>query len=517
MDDKLFAYLHRHCKLIKPDQCRLLQAGEQEDEQDDKFDGRMGDQLMLFFQVVNMYTRKLHPFIPDLQAVYRSGDSFVVRTLSASAMQPLSKVIHNLSNGMLFGILAEFCTALCFIHQCGVHHGLVHETTLFLGEDMKRVLTRNIGYIADEGRVDNFTVRRSHDIIALRLMMNRISSARRTTDFGNLGALLASGNLREAVNELRMLAWRENTNDRLVLARWQEAIAASVVFTHEIRYIPVPLGSVFISCLREFVSLRSDHPVLPIFVDECAIERGASASVPVINSLFDFFVLNNILSTHSETDGLVPGVFDMDKLQADSTKFAYMLLGYLVAYVFILKIPLQCQLSSILVMCVMQDKLERPIKLSSKERTILVEGRHQFGYMRAGAARFTSLPFFGQLPTTRLFDFFYSCTNHASINDMGIEHFCFPQPHLTRADKAVILQWLRGLDPLEGIKLTQLLTNSPTISKTTSKVTFLKNTSHLSISTCDTSIDIPEQWLTDVATLRENMRLQINDTSFNKI
>jgi hypothetical protein len=513
MDDKLYTYLRRHCQLIKPDQCRRLVDPS---EDDDRFDARAGDQLMLFFQIVNMYTRKLHPFIPDLQAVYRSGDFFYVRAVNGHEMQPLSKVIHNLSNSVLFGILAEFCTALCFIHQCGIHHGLIHETTLFLGEDMKRVSTRNVGYI-DNSKIDIFTIRRSRDIIALRLMMNRIAAARRTTDFGNLGALLASGNLIEAINELRMLASRENNHDKLVLAQWHKTIADSVVFTHEIRYIPVPLGSVFIACLREFVSLRMDKLVLPIFVDECAIERGASASVPVINSLFDFFVLNNILAPHPDADGFVPGEFDMDKLQADSTKFAYMLLGYLVAYVFILGIPLQCQLSSILVMCVMQDKLVWPIKLSPRERDILVRGRHQFGYMRAGAARFTSLPFFGQLPTTKLFDFFYSCANHAAVNDMGIEHFCFPQPQMTRQDKCIIMQWLRGLTPLEGIKLTQLLTNCPAVSKTTAKVVFRKNQHHLSISTCDTSIDIPEQWLADVATLRDNMRLQITDTSFNKI
>ena len=518
MDPKLFAYLERQCQFIKPHQCIYSQVDD--DEQCDKYAGSNGAQLTLLVQVLNLYTRKLHPFIPDLEAVWKLGDYFYVRTSSTRGMQPLSTVMHELSSGVLFGILGELCTALLLIHGWGVHHGLVHETTLLVSGDMQRIYTKGIGFIDTSAAapVESFPVRKAHDFLALRLMFTRVANTRRLApDFVVLQQHLMRKDMHASVNELRALAWRENSNDRLVLVRWQETIIASVLATHEVAYIPVDLagGGVFFSCMREFLKLAKDRLILPVFVDQHSIERGASAAIPVVNALFDFFVLNGLLAVQKDCDGLLPAPLGVDRMGAESTRFAYTLLGYLIAHVFVLRIPMQCQLSSLLVMCVMHDSMS---DVTAREGALLKGARFQIGCMRAGAARLTSLPYFSQLPITRLFDFFYSCANNTTLARLGVEHFDFPQAEcFTVGERSTVMQWLRGLDDSDSARLTLLMTNSSTIQKNTAHITIRKNTTHLSISTCEHSIDIPEPWLAGVATLRENMRLQINDLTFNKI
>jgi hypothetical protein len=320
----------------------------------------------------------------------------------------------------------------------------------------------------------------------------------------------------------------------MILKNWQLTLTESIVSTHDIKYAPVAVNTgrltdIFLTCIREFVMTQFNNSklILSVFVDNNSMERGISACVPIVNMLFDFFVVNGLLfKPNKSASGLFPKKVTTDAL-TDTVKFSYNFIGYLIAYVFTLNIPLQCQLSPAVVAYVM-DKMDSnnnninnnntpKLNITCEDKKFLLDSKLHLCCMRAGAEKITALPFYGKIPAPILFDFFYNCSANVSIGGLGTENFCFDE-NMNESDQSLIIQWIRLLDPISAMKLTMLITNSPTVSKNTANIVFKKNNNDkLSISTCDTCIDLPACWLTSLDILLQNMSIQLNDLTFNKI
>ena len=531
MDSSLFNYLRKQCKYIEESKCILTRKGRDQDVDDvdvDKYDSRCNMELTVFIKLINLYSQKIHPFISELQYVWYHDKCFYIETSSTKDMKTLASILPLLNNGMLFAMLTELCTALQLLHMHGVHHGGCHENMIFMTPDMKRIYIKGIACM---GFSSNFTDLKKIDERALAAMLMRISKSK-NVDMSRCIQHIGS-DMNQVINEMRSFTWTYNMESKIVLRNWQQSLTDSIISTHEIKYprIDVRAGKltdIFLACIKEFITTQmySNVLVLPIFVDSESIERGASACVPIINMLFDFFVINDLLVSFPAAPASGKGLFPkrvVDQNLKDSVKYTYTFMGYLIAYAFTLNIPLQCQLSPSVIAYVMDKSTPATSgvrgmgMVTDDEKQVLLDSKLHLCCMRAGAAKITELPFYGKISGPILFDFFYNCAANVSISELGPENLTF-EDNLSTLEKSVIIQWLRLLDPMSSIKMTLLIANSPHISKNTANIVFKKNSnSSLFISTCDKSVDFPHSWLLDVNTLLQNMSIQMNDLTFNKI
>lgn len=516
IDHTLYSYLYPRVKKIKPGHCPHHTTRFTSTEQYDSSTKYGG---FFYLQMINVYTQALHSFIPPLHSTWKDGSIWHIKLLEED-ISPVDLSVLN--NATLLHLLDELCCVVHLLHSGGVYHGHIHESSLFCTSDMQTI--RLVGF-ADRDDTLPFQAHRRADTRALKALFARISLARRL-DFAAFDIHFDEMGLLPVMCGLRRMAHVETAgmaND--FMCSLQETLTRSVMTTHQVQYASVDVSTLeaaMDSALRVFFAMNESslsrvEPILPIFkINNGSIEQGTSAGVPVINILFDYLVTAGYLVRTPGVHGFL-AMADGDMGESPLTHMVMMFAGYLIAYLFVMRIAPPCQLSPMLVNYVMQQgSVNGGINrsMSSQEAAAVLACRRGLIYMKTGAELLTSLPFFIQFPPYKLFGFFYDCSNNATLPNLDLASFDFGT--LTASEKEVFMLWLRTLPTDCHQAVTRLVTNNTIVNRHATRVVVGKGDC-LQIATCFSSITLPAKWLENVDELRINMNIHINDTSFNAL
>lgn len=516
IDHVLYSYLTPRVKKIKAGHCLLHTTNVISDEQYDcstKYGG------FFYLQMMNIYTQALHSFIPLLHSTWKNGRFLHIKLVDEDT-RPID--FSTISNATLLYLLDELCSAVHLLHNSGVYHGHLHESSLFCTGDMRTI--RLVGF-ADRDETCVFQDHRRADVRALQTLFGRISAVRRL-DFSAFDIHFNEMSLLPVMCGLRRMAHIENNGLATdFMHSLQETLMRSVLTTHQVQYACVDgssLQSVMESALGVFFAMHESpsmraEPTLPIFkMTTGSPEQGASAGVPVVNLLFDYLVTEGYLVQYPGVHGFLASA---DLASGDDAKkhMVMMFAGYLIAYLFVMRIAPPCQLSSLLVNYVLQQGLAHTginCGMSTQEAAAVLACRRGLIYMKTGAELLTSLPFFIQFPPYKLFAFFYDCSNNVTLPNL--DRTSFDLSGLTATEADVFVRWLRMVPVNQHVPVTKLITNNTIVNRHSTRVVVTKGDC-LQIATCFAAVTVPAKWLENIDELRQNMNIHINDTTFNTL
>lgn len=540
LDHVLFAKLGPKCKNLRADQCVTAAPVSEPCTDVEAYDSQCCYGLQFFHKMIQLRTKGDISMIPQLEYVWKKNSVFYVKSATTSGMCTLADYAMAITRPMLINILLDFFLTLHAIHQEGVHHGLIHETAIVIDTKHPHRRAFLVGFSDRHTLTDNnFPVQRERDLRAVAAMLCRLMLITRI-DLSRICAIINAPNISSVtlvISELRAILWSDTAYMDKYISRWQEMLGHTMVAT----LTSIEIGTVYgtmherlAHVLAEFDEhvLCREH-VMPVFVNMNIVARGKSTWIPIIHDIFDCLIDQQYLVVHKGMAGLIPN--SEKNLSLSICQVAYAFIGYLIAYMFFMNIPMNCLLSRIVVQIVMNttgqsDPLTVGIVCSHTERQLIAPIKPYLCYMRTGAARLASMMIYKtfNMCASRLYDWHYNIEQaNVSIGQLPVDCFHF-DTCMTQHERSVVIEWTRALPPIDACMATHLITNHRVVTVHAAAIRFGKSTNQeLSISTCVSQILFPSTWLQNVETLYKQMYIQLApymdfgntnmDVDFNKI
>lgn len=497
---KLYNFLRVKCPSIRLEQCEAFGNVSLPHRDVEEFDANDGYELTFFYKILNLYCNRLHSYIPIVEKVWQSNSVFYLQTSTTEHMCTFDQIIRNSRKTIVINILIELGVVLNIIHGMGVSHGFINEKSVFLDDKtLGRVVLRNfVGY---NNSNYNFQQEKRKDIKDYVDLINRVfKTARINTSYINNNDAVNS-----AVESLRALLWRGIIEQECSFNDWHKAICQRALTLLEMKCIYIDCASpqaLEASMLSAFTQLTKSKTMLPLFLDQTRKERGLSATIPVVHRILDYLITTgHFVRRQSAAAELIPN--KTIPLLSENAKKSYVMAGYLLAYMFFTKIPINCLFSETVINFIMSTSLDSLWFVDTQERQQVFECKDQMCLMRVGARKLTDIVFGDNSAdgaySKLVFDYFYNTQyTQTTLPMLSEDNYVFDSD-VTESERFMFMNWVKGLclDMDKCATFTLLLTNCNYVYKSASTKVIVRKTDTYSgcrISTCESSITIPQAW-----------------------
>jgi len=514
MDENLYRLVHTKFPKITRNQCIIAKNNNTEA---DEYDTSKGHELTLCYKMISLYTSNLHAAIPEFVSMWNIGNKFYVRTTEHmfAATSSFESILIGARKHLILSFLMEIGTAINILHGLGISHGYLHENAVLVNDNKQCSIMLSTCSIINSNQTLDFQQEKRKDIAAFARMIRRIMIKTRI----DLSSAMSTESIHDSVRALRKCIIDDMIAYESGFWSWQQQTFFNLLTTHEFMYANVNMKTpkdMMDSVVGVFVGIFNNNSVnengkfvLPVFVERCKPQRGLSASFNIIHALFDELTEKGYLVKNTQ-GMLIP---NKNRLMVQSEKKKFALIGYLLAYVFVIQAPINCLFSKLVVDIVMNTSLGPMNFINSVEKQELSECKEQLCFMRLGARRITD-----HFPISEhyksIYDYFYN-TQHAQtvIPDLSISNFAFDRD-FTADEQFMMMKYIRSLtlEKEKAMAFTRFVANSDYVCKSASTVVTLRKTCEypgIKVSTCECSITIPQAWLSDQQILQENMDMQL--------